>query len=247
MNKRIIPFIVMGGVVVIGLGVMVGFIVANANRKPAVKEIDKVQGTWEIYNYDTDPANWDKPLVRVQNQFMVFEDDHMTYYVNGNVAYTADVKLDENFLTQTPTGTSKAGTLPEKLRYRRYSDYNIELLDEVGSNGKPRRWDFIKHSGTYNQYATYADSDINGVWDVNMRSHVADTRQLTVNAAEKKISILNKETNQMQEITYAWKEGEVNTFTAQGMGDVHVYKPTADVLFFVQQKDCTVWELRSTK
>ena len=247
MNKKIIPFIIMGGVVVIGLGVMVGFIVANANRKPAVKEIDKVQGTWEIYNYDPDPANWDKPLNRLHNTFMVFEDKHMTYYVNGNVAYTADVEVDANFLKQTPTGTSKAGTLPEKLRYRRYSDYNIEFLDEVGVDGKLRRWDLIKHNDTYNNYATYTDADIDGKWDVNLRNHQPDPRTLTINASEKKISILNNDTQAIQDISYAWKEGDANVITAQGLGDIHVFKPTKEVLFFVQQKDGLTWEFRSAK
>ena len=239
MNKKFIPFIAMGGVVVIGLGVGIGFIIANANRKSDTKEIEKVQGTWVVYAYDTDPANWEKPLPYLENQFMSFDENHLTYYVNGNVAYTADVELDELYLRPTATGNSKEDTLPKMLRYRRHSEYNFDLEDEEGGH---RVWRFIKHFGSYTDTATYSDNNIKGEWEVKYRNHNEDGRKFVLDDVEKRITIAPG-TDKEQTVSYAWKEGVTNTLEAMG-GDVHLFMPADDSLFLVEERPSgAIWEL----
>lgn len=240
MNLKKFIFTFMTLIVFLGLSFIIIFIIVNNDREFESKEIDKVQGTWELYSCDKNPLTWPKELPYVENQYVDFREDVFTYYVNGEITYMAKAQLDALFLRLTPFDNYEGSSIfPEKLRYHHFSDNNFNLIDE----SRGIQYDFIKHSGTYNELTEYSNEDINGEWYVKLHSHTEDGRKLTFDTINNVIKIYDKASNQEIQISFIWAEDTRNKLSTTTLGDVFLYMPNKTTLFLVQQNNSTIYEL----
>lgn len=237
--KKVILFSIMGSVVIAGASVGTIFIIKNANRSGEENLLDYVQGTWEIYSYDTQPMLHPKELPAVDNQFFFFDSNHLTYYVNGNVTLTGDITMDGTYMHVFPSENYVASFGSDiTLKYTKFSIYNFALINESSIY----KWDLIKHRGSYSEVNQLSNEKISGDWNVKYRSHNADSRIIKFDTTNNIVSAKTIDGVQL-DLPYTWSNEKPNLLSVTGMGQIKLYSPNDNVLFLVQYQDSSIWEL----
>lgn len=202
-----------------------------------------IEGTWYLVSHNSDPTNDASVPQYLENQYLVFKDGKINYYVNGESKLTGDYVYADSKIKISNMQT-EIDQFPSELRTEivASSDDFIKLIDDA----KIRDWKMIRCAANDTQVAPVSDELLAGKWNVLVHGNSASGGETLEFDTAAKILHAHISSGDV-DITYT-RDTDNQLNVDKGFGRVLLLPVAENKIALVQLDDhCYVWILEKAK